>query len=121
MFCWLTGNNDMHLKNFSLLSYGHGRYELSPAYDLLNVVIANPSDTEELALTLNGKKSRISLNDFKSAAAKANIQEKVIDGLAAHFKKCLPAWEVMIQMSFLQTELKQAYVELLQKRFDSFK
>lgn len=121
MFCWLTGNNDMHLKNFSLLSHGHGRYEFSPAYDLLNVIIVNPRDTEELALTMNGKKSRITLNDFKEAAAKANIQEKVIDGLVAHFKKCLPAWETMIKMSFLQTELKQAYVELLQKRFESIK
>lgn len=119
MFCWLTGNNDMHLKNFSLLSHGHGRYELSPAYDLLNVAIVNPRDTEELALTLNGKKSRINLNDFMVAAAKANIQEKVIDGLAAHFKKCLPAWEAMIKMSFLQTELKQAYIELLRKRLEA--
>ena len=121
MFCWLTGNNDMHLKNFSLLSHGHGRYEFSPAYDLLNVVIVNPRDTEELALTLNGKKSRISLNDFKVAAAKANIPEKVIDGLAAHFKKCLPAWEAMIKMSFLQTGLKQAYVELLRERIEFIK
>ena len=55
MFCWLTGNNDMHLKNFSLLSQNSGNYELSPAYDLLNVAIANPNDKEELALTLNGK------------------------------------------------------------------
>ena len=121
MLCWLTGNNDMHLKNFSLLSHGHGRYQFSPAYDLLNVAIVNPGDTEELALTLNGKKSRISLNDFKVAAAKANIPEKVIDGLAAHFKKCLPTWEAMINMSFLQTDLKQAYIELLQKRIESIK
>ena len=111
----------MHLKNFSLLSHGHGRYEFSPAYDLLNVVIANPRDTEELALTMNGKKSRISLNDFKVAAAKADIPEKVIDGLAAHFKKCLPAWEAMINMSFLRTDLKQAYVELLRERIESIK
>ena len=118
LFCWLTGNNDMHLKNFSLLSHEHGRYRLSPAYDLLNVAIANPKDAEELALTLNGKKSRITINDFKAAAAKANIPGKVIDGLAAHFRKCQPAWERMIGKSFLTEELKQAYIELLRRRLE---
>ena len=118
LFCWLTGNNDMHLKNFSLLSDRSGHHGLSPAYDLLNVAIANPKDTEELALTLNGKKSNITLKDFKIAASNAHIQEKVIDGLAAHFRKCLPAWETMIKKSFLSEELKQAYLALLQKRFE---
>lgn len=54
LFSFVTGNNDMHLKNFSL--YRPKRlYQLTPAYDLLNVAIANPKDKEELALPLNGK------------------------------------------------------------------
>lgn len=116
LFCWLTGNNDMHLKNFSLLSKAHGNHGLSPAYDLLNVAIANPKDTEELALTLNGKKKRITLNDFKKAASQAGIPEKVIDGMAAHFRKCQPAWEALIDMSFLTDDLKEKYKsEITQK------
>ena len=118
IFSWLTGNNDMHLKNYSLLSQEPGRYGLSPAYDLVNVAIVNPKDTEELALTLNGKKSRITLNDFKIAASKANIPEKVIDKLVTHFKKCMPEWETMITQSFLSENLQQSYVALLQKRFE---
>ena len=121
LFCWLTGNNDMHLKNFSLLSNGYGGYGLSPAYDLLNVAIAKQKDTEELALTLNGKKKRITLKDFKIAASQANIPEKVIDGMVAHFRKCLSKWEATIESSFLSKELQQSYLDLLHNRFERIK
>ena len=65
-FSWLVGNNDMHLKNFSLYA-PKGKWFLTPAYDLLNVSMANPKDTEEMALTLNGRKKRITKSDFVSA------------------------------------------------------
>ena len=58
LFCFLTGNNDMHLKNFSMIESASG-WVLSPAYDLLNVTIINPEDDEELALTMEGKKKKI--------------------------------------------------------------
>lgn len=118
IFSWLTGNNDMHLKNFSLLSTEVGHYGLSPAYDMVNAAIVNPKDKEELALTLNGKKSRIGIDDFKLAAKKSEIPEKVIYRLFAHFRKCLPQWETMIRESFLTEELQLAYIESLQKRFE---
>ena len=35
VFSWLTGNADMHLKNFSLYNPMHGGYTLTPAYDML--------------------------------------------------------------------------------------
>ena len=118
IFCWLTGNNDMHLKNFSLLSQQEGSPELSPAYDLLNVAIVNPEDTEELALTLNGKKRRISRKDFVEAASRSDVSEKVLDGLIGHFKQCLPAWERKIDESFLSDEMKTDYKELIFKRMN---
>lgn len=118
LFCWLTGNNDMHLKNFSLLSKESGRYELSPAYDLLNSTIVNPADTEELALTLNGKKRRINRKDFIETASKAGISEKIIDGMIKQFKKCLPTWEEKIDESFLSDEMKNKYKELIYNRMN---
>ena len=118
LFCWLTGNNDMHLKNFSLLSRDDKNFALSPAYDLLNVAIVNPADTEELALTLNGKKSRITRKDFVEAANRSGVSEKVIDGLVAHFKQCIPLWEKKIDESFLSDEMKQGYKDLIAKRMD---
>ena len=118
LFCWLSGNNDMHLKNFSLLSQDDKHFVLSPAYDLLNVAIVNPSDTEELALTLNGNKSRITRKDFVEAACRAGVPEKVIDGLIAHFKQCIPTWEKKIDESFLSDEMKKSYKELIAKRME---
>ena len=58
LFCFVTGNNDMHLKNFSLYRPSNG-YQLSPAYDLIDVAIANPEDKEELALSLSGRKTNL--------------------------------------------------------------
>lgn len=116
MFCWLTGNNDMHLKNFSLLSQKRGEYELSPAYDLLNVAIANPNDKEELTLTLNGKKSRITRNDFVEAAGKSGVSEVIVKRLISNFEKCVPAWVQKIDVSFLSDEMKEKYVELVYDR-----
>ena len=82
------------------------------------MVIVNPDDTEELALTLNGKKSRITRKDFNEAAGKVEISDKIIDGLVAHFEQCWPAWELKIDESFLSDEMKTAYKELISKRMN---
>lgn len=117
LFCFLTGNNDMHLKNFSLYRPAEG-YQLTPAYDLLNVAIANPTDKEELALTLSGKKTRLSKNDFLNAAKTMGLEENVVQRLITSLHKALPKWQQLIQESFLSEERKQAYEELIVSRLD---
>ena len=77
IFSWITGNADMHLKNFSLYNTSLGHC-LTPAYDLLSTAIVMPEDKEELALTLNGKKSRIVRRDFEKAILGSGISEKVV-------------------------------------------
>lgn len=115
LFSFITGNNDMHLKNFSL--YRPKRlYQLTPAYDLLNVAIANPKDKEELALPLNGKKSRLKLADFLKASASMGIDENVTMQLISSMMSVLPAWTELINNSFLSEEMKEAYLELINKR-----
>ena len=100
LFSFITGNNDMHLKNFSL--YRPKRlYQLTPAYDLLNVAIVNPKDKEELALTLNGKKSRLKLSDFLKASATMGIEKNVTMQLIASMKNALPAWAELITIKSL--------------------
>jgi serine/threonine-protein kinase HipA len=79
LFCFFTGNADMHLKNFSLLGDLLGNYTLSPAYDLLNTALVIKSDKEELALTLNGKKSKLKYNDFLVAYETSGLSKKVLD------------------------------------------
>ncbi len=58
VFSWLTGNADMHLKNFSLYSQRKGYYSLTPGYDMISTALLMPEDTEKLALTLYGKKTQ---------------------------------------------------------------
>ena len=73
VFSFVIGNSDMHLKNFSLIETDAGRYALSPAYDLLPVNVILPEDTEQLALTLNGKKRNIRKKDFTALADNCGI------------------------------------------------
>lgn len=115
LFSFVTGNNDMHLKNFSLYRPKQ-LYQLTPAYDLLNVAIANPKDNEELALPLNGKKSHLKLADFLKASASMGIEEGVTMQLIASLKNALPAWTELIGNSFLSDEMKEAYLALINRR-----
>ena len=117
LFCFVTGNNDMHLKNFSLYRPTEG-YQLTPAYDLLNVAIANPKDKDELALTLSGKKTRLCMSDFLNASKAMGLEENVVQRLIAGLHKALPKWQQLIKVSFLSEEQKQAYEELIVSRLD---
>lgn len=114
LFCWLTGNNDMHLKNFSLYRPSATGYVLTPAYDLLNAMIVNPSDPEELALTLDGKKRKLTRTDFEKAMRGSGLNEKVISNIFRKFERIYPAWESTIRASFLPEELQEAYWQLVQ-------
>ena len=114
-FSWLTGNNDMHLKNFSLYS-PLGEPVLTPAYDLLNTVISNPADDEELALNLNGKKKRMTDADFRTAYRTCGVPEIVFDRVKKKYLNLLPKFEEEIQRSFLSDELKTLYIDLLHQR-----
>lgn len=114
-FSWLTGNNDMHLKNFSLYSPA-GEPVLTPAYDLLNAAINNPVDDEELALNLNGKKKRMKDADFRNAYRTCGVPEIVFDRVKKKYVDLLPKFEEEIQRSFLSDEIKTLYIELLHRR-----
>ena len=108
LFSWLTGNADMHLKNFSLFRPSEN-YMLTPAYDLLSTSIVMPDDDEELALTLNGKKKRIKRSDFDTAMRDSGMDEKAISNLFNKFYKAIPKWYGFIEESFLPSNMKLAY------------
>jgi len=118
LFSWLTGNNDMHLKNFSLYEPQDGVIRLAPAYDLLNVAIINPNDDEELALTLNGRKKKLAKENFLKCAESLDIETIVVDRLINKYVKLLPKFEDMINNSFLNEELKKKFSALLKERLD---
>lgn len=116
VFSFLTGNNDMHLKNFSML-LNHGKWSLSPAYDLLNVAIVNPGDPEELALTLEGKKKKLRLANFRWLGAKLGLNEKQVNKVFERFTAFRPLGEELIENSFLSDEMKEKYNKLMDARY----
>lgn len=115
VFSWITGNSDMHLKNFSLYKTPLG-FCLTPAYDLLSTLIVMPQDTEELALTLNGKKRKIKRSDFEKAMTASGLSEKVIQNMANKFGKAISKWIDLIDNSFLPNDMKRDYKRFIIKR-----
>ena len=120
VFCFLTGNSDMHLKNFSLIETApeSGIYVLSPAYDLLPVNVIMPEDKEEFALTMNGKKTNLRRNDFLLFAEAAGIPRKAAETMIRKMTDFVPAWLKLSDESLLPPDLKQALNELIQARAD---
>lgn len=114
---YLIGNNDMHLKNFSLIAKNPGSYQLAPAYDLLAVRLLLPEDDEELALTLNGKRKRLKKKDFDSAMFKAGLPPKGVENLWKRVHKGTEAWGDLVDRSFLDPEQKEAMLELMNFNF----
>ena len=115
VFSWLTGNADMHLKNFSLYKTSLG-YSLTPAYDLLSTFLVIPEDTEELALTLNGRKRKLRRSDFEKAMSLSGLNEKVIENMAKKFRRAFPKWIGIINDSFLPNDMKRRFKRLILER-----
>ena len=120
IFSYLTGNNDMHLKNFSMILKGED-WVFSPAYDLLNVQLHLPEDKEEAALTIGGKKSRLIRADFINLGLKFGLSERQIENIFKRFIKLEEKMMALIDISFLMQENKVIYKELLNYRFQLFK
>ena len=114
VFCWLVGNSDMHLKNFSLYAPNTTEHVLAPAYDLVNTLLAIPEDNEELALTLNGKKRKLTRHDFETAMLSSGLNAKVVSNIFRKFLRIYPQWEATIRASFLPEDLQEAYWQLIQ-------
>lgn len=121
IFSFLVGNEDMHLKNFSLITR-EDRIELSPAYDLLNSTLATPGADEELALSLKDKKRNLELKDFKAFAQDSLfLTEKVIESEIKKQLQKINDWFKLIDMSFLPEDMKTQYKELITHRANRLK
>ena len=116
LFCFLSGNNDMHLKNFSMIESKSG-WLLSPAYDLLNATILNPEDDEELALTIEGKKKKIKREHFERLGEGLGLTPKQLKGVFNRFRVNKVKALNWIDNSFLTTEMKEAYTALFEDRY----
>lgn len=117
VFSFLTGNADMHLKNFSLLHQPQIGAVLAPAYDLLSTRLVNPADDEDLALALNGKRKRLKRADFETAFRTMGLDKKQQDNIFRKMLKAKGKWQEFIPQSFLSPVLKEAYLSLIAQRF----
>ena len=117
LFCFLTGNEDMHLKNFSLW-LREGVVSLSPAYDLLNTTLVLEKAKEESALPLNGKKKNLTrklwMDYFCGEPLKLNHQH--MSSILEDLEKAIPTFKALIQRSFLSEPRKVDYWEMMKTR-----
>lgn len=122
LFCFIVGNADMHLKNFSLITEDISNITLAPCYDLLStrLLISSKNDPEDLALSLNGKKQNIRKKDFFEFGKNLNISEKVIQNTIESMSSCFSQWEQKIQKSFINDEYKEQLRKLIKMRIAIF-
>lgn len=118
VFCFIVGNSDMHLKNFSLIetAEGSGEYVLSPAYDLLPVNANMPADKEQFALAMNGKKQNLRKGDFLKFADTCGITRQTAEKLIENLVKLTPKWLSMCEKSLLPDELKERLKKIITER-----
>jgi serine/threonine-protein kinase HipA len=117
LFNFLVGNEDMHLKNFSLITRDQ-KIMLSPAYDLLNSTISQGNAKEELALPLNGRKNNLRKKDFLDyyGMERLGLNQNVISQVVEELKQAQSAWKELIAKSFLSEGMQERYLKLLGER-----
>ena len=118
VFSYLTGNSDMHLKNFSLIQTKEkpGEYVLSPAYDLLPVNIIMPEDTEQFALAMNGKKTNLRRKDFLIFAGECGIAKNAAEKMIGKMLSMRQRFELMCRESQMPEDMKESLIRLIGQR-----
>lgn len=123
LFCYITGNGDMHLKNFSLINDSIVGWKLAPGYDLLNtrLVIPEEKDPDELALTLTGKKSNFNPESFDAFGKTIGLNTKQIQNIKEGLLNKKDSFLYTIEKSFLSSMMKETYKQILSKRLRMLK
>jgi len=119
LFNYLIGNEDMHLKNFSLITQD-GKSSISPCYDLVNSTIEYKKQDEEIALPLKGKRKKLTRNQLINYFGKerCELTDKSIDKVLETISSSVPKWEELINNSFLSKEMKKKYQTILETRLN---
>jgi serine/threonine-protein kinase HipA len=121
LFCFITGNEDMHLKNFSVITKA-GKTTLAPVYDFLNSSISIKNPQEELALSLKGKKSNFKATELIDYYAKERLglNNKTIEIILSDMNKSVSKWTELVEISFLSDVMKEKYLKLMEDRIKRF-
>ena len=117
VFSYIIGNTDMHLKNFSLYSID-GLYQLTPAYDLVPVMLVFPQN--EMALTIHGKKTKLTKNDFYAFGEYLGIDKKLISSINNGFIIKKDKMFKFINETQLNDKQKEKFINLIEDRIKIF-
>jgi len=122
LFCFITGNEVMHLKNFSVITKS-GKTTLAPVYDFLNSSISIKDPQEEVALSLKGKKSNFKASEWIDYFAKERLElnDKTVDAILSDMNKSVSRWTELIELSFLSSAMKEKYLQLMNNRIGRFR
>jgi len=122
IFNYLIGNEDSHLKNFSIITIDN-QIRLSPCYDLVNSTIVLKEQTEEIALPLNGKKKHLTRNILVNyfGVERCGLTEKSIEKVLETITLAIPKWKTLIDISFLSKDMKVKYLDLLDEHLTTLK
>jgi serine/threonine-protein kinase HipA len=107
-FAVLTGNGDMHLKNWSLLYPDTRTPALSPAYDLVSTLAYLPDDS--LALTFGGSRSlrEIGADQLRHFADRAGLPvTPVVRVVRDTVEATATAWRSLAQRDVLPDAIRQ--------------
>lgn len=96
---------------------------LAPAYDMLatRLLIPEKEDPEELALTINGKKSKLNLHDFNKFGETIGLNTKQRENTFKRFNQALPPALDFILLGFLTSEKQEEFKSLMLTRASSVK
>jgi serine/threonine-protein kinase HipA len=117
LFSFIVGNSDIHLKNFSLYQK-NGKYIFSPSYDLVNTLLLITEDKEELALSIDGRKSHLTRKNFINLAVRYHLNESQVTRIFNNFQQKHPLITDAINNSFLDEPSKSAYKNIVNNRYE---
>ena len=111
-------NGSIHLKNFSLIETKEAsqEYILSDAYDMLSTNVVIPTDKEQLALTINGKKQNIKRKDFLVFAETIGLNQKSSEKIIEKIIKLKDKYIEMCKASYMPMDMKATLEKLIEDR-----
>lgn len=117
LFCFLTGNEDMHLKNFSVW-HREGVTSLTPAYDFLNTTLVLGNAREETALPLGGKKRNLTRRLWIEyyCHERLGLNQSQIRRILDELRLVMSQSKSLIERSFLSDSAKRGYSKILSRR-----
>ena len=117
LLSFLTGNGDMHLKNWALITLPNGEMHLAPCYDFVCSKIHIPNE-EDFALTINGRKNKIRKRDFVALGMSLKIEPRAIENALDRFKDARDTILEAVGYSELSAERKKILDEVIRARYE---